>query len=329
MIEAFDKTMAWMILSREQKANILSKVHRLSTGFPQASHKQLVESRCSRVRDSLSAFVALEGPLSWAMNVGDLGGAMQFDLFPEVDDLVECGSDMSAGSASPRFLCWTKMQAEAGQNLADIFRRKEYERKAGNGVFFWGIGSPLDFSRLRSSDRVDLIFSTMLSAPKTEDKNPESVLVWRKYLNASGQEVDLPPHVLLTSRATTKLGPKKRHYALVCHSEKELVLADEGEFDPMAYRNAGPNGGKVGFSQVTSLLERTSEASATSRYRINFRAELRRPFLAKLCDPVLLEPEDRRRVDDHRAGEPGTWLRFATQIRAGSASRVNEPVAHL
>ncbi|MCD7111673.1 hypothetical protein LRX75_21815 [Rhizobium sp. DKSPLA3] len=254
---------------------------------------------------------------------------MQFDLFPEVDELVDFGADVPASSASPRFVCWTKMQAEAGQDLFNIFRRKEFERKAGNGVFFWGIGSPLDFSRLQSSDRVDLVFSTMLSAPKSEDRYPESVLVWRKYVNATGQEVDLPPHVLLMSRATTKLGPKKRHYALVCYSDKDLALGDEGEFDPTVYRNAGPNGGKVGFSQVTSLLERTSEASTPSRYRINFRAELRQPFLVKLCDPVLLEPVDRRRVDDHRAGESATWLRFATQIRAGSASMFNEPGAHL
>lgn len=254
---------------------------------------------------------------------------MQFDLFPEVDEFVEVAADAPAISASPRFVCWTKMQAEAGQDLSDIFRRKEYERKAGNGVFFWGIGSPLDFSRLGSSGGVDLVFSTMLSAPKSEDKNPESVLVWRKYLTANGREVDLPPHVLLMSRATTKLGPKKRHYALVCHSDRELTFSDEGEFDPSVYRNAGPNGGKVGFSQVTSLLERASEAQTPSRYRINFRAELRRPFLVKLCDPVLLEPEDRRRVDDHRAGESGTWLRFATQIRAGSASAFNEPAARL
>ncbi|MBB4170805.1 hypothetical protein [Rhizobium sp. BK538] len=254
---------------------------------------------------------------------------MQFDLFPEVDELVEVSADAPASSASPRFVCWTKMQAEAGQDLSDIFRRKEYERKAGNGVFFWGIGSSMDFSRLRSSDRVDLVFSTMLSAPKSEDKNPESVLVWRKYVNPVGQEVELPPHVLLLSRATTKLGPKKRHYALVCYSDRELRLGDDGNFDPTIYRNAGPNGGKVGFSQVTSLLEKTSEASTPSRYRVNFRAELRRPFVVKLCDPVLLEPEDRRRVDDHRAGETATWLRFATQIRAGSSSVLNEPAARL
>ncbi|CDZ35610.1 Hypothetical protein NGAL_HAMBI1145_29310 [Neorhizobium galegae bv. officinalis] len=49
----------------------------------------------------------------------------------------------------------------------------------------------------------------------------------------------------------------------------------------------------------------------------------------RICDPVRLEPEDRRRVDDHRAGESGTWLRFATQIRAGSASALNEPAARL
>jgi len=254
---------------------------------------------------------------------------MQFDLFPEVNELLDVSTDMPASSASPRFVCWTKMQAEAGQGLEAIFRRKEYERRAGNGVFFWGIGNPLDFSKLRSSDWVDIVFSTMLSAPKSEDKDPESVLVWRKYLNAAGQEVELPPQVLLMSRAMTKLGPKKRHYALVCHSDKELVLGDEGEFDPTVYRNAGSNGGKVGFSQVTSLLEKMSEAATPSRYRINFRAQLRRPFLVKLCDPVLLEPEDRRSVDNHRAGESSTWLRFATQIRAGSAALINEPAARL
>ncbi|RWY79144.1 hypothetical protein EHI46_00165 [Rhizobium leguminosarum] len=254
---------------------------------------------------------------------------MQFDLFSEVDELVDVSTDMRARSASPRFMCWTKMQAEAGQNLSDIFRRKEYERRAGNGVFFWGIGNPLDFSKLQSNDRVDLVFSTMLSAPKREDRDPESVLVWRKYLNAAGEEVELPPQVLLMSRATTKLGPKKRHYALVCHSDKELILGDEGEFDPTVYRNAGPNGGKVGFSQVTSLLERTSQSPTPSRYRANFGAQLLRPFIVKLCDPVLLEPEDRRRVDDHRAGESSTWLRFTTQIRAGSLSSINARAARL
>lgn len=253
---------------------------------------------------------------------------MQFDLFAEAVELVEeVDGRTSAISASPRFVCWTKMQAEAGQDLSDIVRRKEYERKAGGGVFFWGIGTSLDFSRLGPSDRVDLVFSTMLSTPKSEDRNPESVLVWRKYLTESGSEVDLPPQVLLTSRATTKLGPKKRHYALVCHSEHELALSDEGEFDPSAYRNAGPKGGKIGFSQVTSLLEKTSEIQSPSRYRVNFRAQLRRPFIVRLCDPVLLEPEDRRRVDDHRAEGPATWLRFATQMRAGKPSALSEPAA--
>lgn len=254
---------------------------------------------------------------------------MQFNLFPEVDRLAEVTADAAAVSASPCFVCWTKMQAEAGQDLSDIFRRKEYERKAGNGVFFWGIGNPIDFSRLEASDRVDLIFSTMLSAPKSEDRNPESVLVWRKYLSANGEEVDLPAHALLMSRATTKQGPKKRHYALVCYSERELVLTDEGEFDPSVYRNAGPNGGKVGFSQVTSLLETTGGEGTQSRYRINFRAELKRPFIVKLCDPVLLEPEDRRRVDDHRGGETGSWLHFASQIREGSPPALSESAARL
>lgn len=35
------------------------------------------------------------------------------------------------------------MQAEAGEILAGIVARKEAERAAGNGEFWWGIGNSL------------------------------------------------------------------------------------------------------------------------------------------------------------------------------------------
>jgi hypothetical protein len=42
-----------------------------------------------------------------------------------------------------RYIVWSKMQAEAGEPLAAIIARKEVERLAGDGVFFWGMGSAL------------------------------------------------------------------------------------------------------------------------------------------------------------------------------------------
>ena len=41
----------------------------------------------------------------------------------------------------PNYLLWTRMQAEAGQGLELILRRKERERVAGDGRFFWGVGN--------------------------------------------------------------------------------------------------------------------------------------------------------------------------------------------
>ncbi len=38
-------------------------------------------------------------------------------------------------------VCWTRMQAESGQDLLNIVRRKEIERRANGGIFFWGVGN--------------------------------------------------------------------------------------------------------------------------------------------------------------------------------------------
>ena len=43
--------------------------------------------------------------------------------------------------AQPEYLCWTRMQVEAGQALESIIARKEIERRAGGGLFFWGVGN--------------------------------------------------------------------------------------------------------------------------------------------------------------------------------------------
>ena len=38
-------------------------------------------------------------------------------------------------------ICWTRMQSEAGEGLPKILRRKDLERRAGAGLFFWGVGN--------------------------------------------------------------------------------------------------------------------------------------------------------------------------------------------
>src|SRR5262245_35333860 len=120
--------------------------------------------------------------------------------------------------ADTRALVWTRIQAEAGQPLDCIVARKDAERRAGGGLFFWGIGSSLGSTvqlAARTQDKLPVVFSRMLSQPKKADTNPEAVAVWRSYIDQDGVTRPLPPHVLVTSRSQTKSGVKSRHYALV------------------------------------------------------------------------------------------------------------------
>src|SRR6266567_2285698 len=98
---------------------------------------------------------------------------------------------------------WSKMQAEAGEKLGKIIARKEAERSAGDGVFWWGIGSSLG-SELReraeeaegSGGTLTVVFSKMLSAPRENDKHPTARWLWTRCDQLPGR---IPGHVLVTS----------------------------------------------------------------------------------------------------------------------------------
>ena len=55
---------------------------------------------------------------------------------------------MKTPYVNPNAFVWTKIQAEAGQSIKRILNRKELERQASDGTFWWGIGE----SRSRKFD---------------------------------------------------------------------------------------------------------------------------------------------------------------------------------
>src|ERR1700730_14929623 len=78
-------------------------------------------------------------------------------------------------------VCWTRMQAEAGQDISRIIARKELERRSGFGVFFWGVGNAPNRStkRLAAMDEdIDVVFSLMKTQPKARDAAPTGVVAW-------------------------------------------------------------------------------------------------------------------------------------------------------
>jgi hypothetical protein len=214
------------------------------------------------------------------------------------------------------------MQAEAGQPLDFIVARKELERRAGDGLFFWGVGNPPNrnaHALARLKQEVDVVFSVMKTPPKGVDANPSGVLLWRKFLDAEGVQRDLPPNALITSRSETSTGKKRVHYALMCHSDSPLVLGDFGAFDPTAYKNFGDKGAQIGSSQVTALVQLEGQGFGRSEYKINLRAKLTEAYWVRLLDPVEIAATGRNQLGESFPSETvrssADWCKFVSELK--------------
>jgi hypothetical protein len=118
---------------------------------------------------------------------------------------------------------WTKMGTESGEELTDIMRRKEEERVAGRGEFWWGIGSSLgpriDECALELGGIVPIIFSKMLSRAKQIDVAPTAVWRWTMWEDRNGGLHTIPSYAKIISRGDAS---KEKHYVLVCYSETSI-----------------------------------------------------------------------------------------------------------
>ena len=226
------------------------------------------------------------------------------------------------------------MQAEAGQDIGSIITRKEAERRAGDGLFFWGVGNaPSRSIRALASEAIDIdvVFSLMKSRPHARDTSPTGIVVWGTYLDSEGIERAIPGHALVISREQSSNGHKSVHYALVCRSDEELRLRDLGVFDPKAYRNIGDGGGPIGNSQVTALVVRTRAESTVSPYRINLRAKLAGSYWVRLCRPRPLKGAALSRLAaiTSCAEELTTdeWTQSVAGLRACTAAAVERQIS--
>lgn len=191
----------------------------------------------------------------------------------------------------PRYFCWTRFGTEAAQTIEQILQRKEAERRAGNGVFVWGIGNAVGRSMLellRVCDEPTVLFSPIKSAPKAHDVNPPAVAAWTGARGLFGEPFVLPDQALVTSRFDPS-SSKRTHYALVCYSEKPLeLLESNGSIQFRGLRNLISNR-PVGPSQVTAVVEYAGERSdGCTQYGVAMRARLVAPYFIRLRQPIPL-----------------------------------------
>jgi hypothetical protein len=183
----------------------------------------------------------------------------------------------------PHAFCWTRFGTEAGEPIEAILERKNREREANGGVFFWGIGNsvaPALAALIAETHAPEVLFSPMRSRPRIVDVKPPRVVEWAGGETLSGEAFMLPSAARVTSRGhAAKLRP---HYALVCLSSCELeIVAARGTLYLSALRNLLADT-TVGASQVTAVVRQSTGPTTGPAYSVAFRAALVPPYFVRL-----------------------------------------------
>jgi len=200
--------------------------------------------------------------------------------------------------AFPRAFCWTRFGPEAGEPFEQILDRKNAEREACGGVFYWGIGSAVGAALAALTAEIEqpeVLFSPIKGTPRRVDVAPAHVVKWSAGTGLSGDTVGMPDAACVTSR-WDPARPDAARYALVCASDEPLRLRDRGELEFTKLTNLC-SGSPIGPSQVTAVVcqdvDRQSNR-APRTYPVVIRASLVWPYFLRLSEPTFLEVRRRQ-----------------------------------
>jgi hypothetical protein len=221
----------------------------------------------------------------------------------------------------PELFCWAKVGAQSGEGLAAIICRKELERQAGGGTFYWGVGNSVGpaITELAVDGRHPaVVFSRMRAATAKPEGEPGALLLWRACLDREGKVQALPEHVVVTSRAPADPDtPPRPHYALVCSTDEPLSAEEKGvmRFNELINYTSGR---PLGYSHVTTLVKRRSAGAPRGGpdYPVLMVAALQPPYVVQLQDPLLLPLDVGMCLGSSAAGlDVDGWRRFAAGLR--------------
>jgi hypothetical protein len=127
---------------------------------------------------------------------------------------------------------WCEFSSVAGETLERTIVRKEAERIAGAGEFWWGLGASLGVSVEVMAHRNGGTLPLLFSKPRTT-RPPRSTQIriwnaWRSILHPD-QQGYIPDHVIITSGHDRQ--KRETRYALICHSAVKLALGNVGICD--------------------------------------------------------------------------------------------------
>jgi hypothetical protein len=125
---------------------------------------------------------------------------------------------------------WSEIGFDAGETPEHVVIRKEAERLAGSGEFWWGaLAAPLGISVERMAERnggsLPALFSKSRSSKVEQRQEVRIWDTWRSLLHPQ-QHGRIPDHVVVTSGHDP--GRRQMRYALNCHSGTKLTLGAIG-----------------------------------------------------------------------------------------------------
>ncbi len=180
----------------------------------------------------------------------------------------------------PNQFCWSKVGPEAGLNLDQILRWKEFQRSLSGGQFFWGVGGipsrPNQDAFIQINRTPRVLFCEQLGKARKDYLLPPTVVLWTHYLNQDGREVALPRYAAVTSK-----GGASRHFAIVCNLESPLRIVDNINFDIGLFGNFRGSA-NIAFQQPAPIIEANKNGCPRMLYKRGFWADLSPPYFVTL-----------------------------------------------
>lgn len=214
---------------------------------------------------------------------------------------------------------WSEIGFDAGETPEHVVIRKEAERLAGSGEFWWGLDAPLGITVEVHAEQNRGVLSALFSKSRSSTVQQRQQVriwdTWRSLLHPQ-QHGRIPDHVVVTSGHDA--GRRQTRYALTCHSAVNLSFGAMG-FCNLAECHSLKNGGRVNALRGAQVLRKGEPLisprgpASESVYSIAFKATVVGHGYVLLENFRVLTQADLQSLLQFNAGDD--WLSLAKMLR--------------
>ena len=215
---------------------------------------------------------------------------------------------------------WTDILFDAGESPEHIILRKEGERIAGSGEFWWGVDAPLGITvevwAERNGGTMPVLFS---KSRTTEERHSSQIRIWDTWRSLLHPQKHgrIPDHVVITTGHDP--GKRQSRYALTCLSDDKLNNGTIGFCDlaqcwSLKGSQRVPHLRKAHVLRKDEPLLSRKGPSSQSVYSIAFKATLVGHCFVLLENFRVLTKVELNSLREFQAGDD--WSSLAKTLRS-------------